>query len=425
MVPVHFVNPADHVVSLGQLQYSLSGGDISISAPQADLADSYDQQVCAAGAAGTTAPKLSLPTDMRDKGSLTLVPGSPFTIEVSGIVNESASFWFDLYHPFGLFIESANTVETDELMAASSQPAILATNANATTALTWDTTLRAGRYDVRAYFQNASSLDVVQSQVLILNDSSWVSLSSSCQPETVQSQSINYSEPLSGDSASWPKTLYFMYRTFGVESFISYPVDANVSSTEFIASPWNQPLQDATIDVSPTAGVVQTAQDGGSLFVLASRYPVVLNYSLDIGGAKTYDDSLNITGNGNQTTAIDTAKLVVRVPGGQGPVGSTTATVDVAGSNGLNITGTAKGDQPLSLVLPAGSYTVTASQGGASQTTQVVLSDGVETTLSLTLSTLPTLEIILVITALIGAIGDALVWAFRSRRPTLKLSPPG
>jgi hypothetical protein len=423
VVPIHFVNPDDHLVSLGQLQYSLSRGNISISA-DANLADSYDQEVCAAGSRGTTAVSLSLPFGMRDKGSVTLVPGSPFTMEVSGTVNESSSFWFELYHSFGLYTANSNSVKTDDLMAAASQPTILYTNANSTTTLSWDTPLRAGRYNLRAFFQNATSLDVVQSSVLIVNASSWLSLSSSCEPIPVQSQSINYSESLSTSPTSWPRTLYVMYRTFGVESFISYPVNANVSSMRFIASPWNQPLQDATIDVSPTANILQTSQDGSSLFVLASRYPAQLNYSLNIGGAKARYQELTIEGNGSQTAAIDMAKLVVKVAGSPGSTlvgtsATTTIAVDVTGSDGLNITETAKGGQSVSFVLPAGSYTVTATQGGASQTTQVGLSNGVETTISLTLSTLPTLEIILVITAVIGALGNLIVWTLRSKRLSL------
>ena len=43
------MNLADHrPVLLGPLQYSLDGGNLSISA-QAHLGDSYDQEVCAAG----------------------------------------------------------------------------------------------------------------------------------------------------------------------------------------------------------------------------------------------------------------------------------------------------------------------------------------------------------------------------------------
>ncbi len=68
-------------------------------------------------------------------------------------------------------------------MAAQSQPLDVISDGPTTTTLSWSAPLRAGRYDLRAYFQNSTNLEVFQSRVLILNDSSWVSLSSACLPQ--------------------------------------------------------------------------------------------------------------------------------------------------------------------------------------------------------------------------------------------------
>ena len=67
-------------------------------------------------------------------------------------------------------------------MAAQSQPVDVVSNGPTATTLTWSAPLRAGRYDLRAFFQNSTNLEVFQSRVLVLNDSSWVSLSSACLP---------------------------------------------------------------------------------------------------------------------------------------------------------------------------------------------------------------------------------------------------
>jgi hypothetical protein len=422
LIPVRFVNPTYHTVSLGPLQYSLDAGNLSISA-QAGLGDSYDQEVCAGGDTAGAGVSLSLPARMQDTGKVILIPGAPFTIVTSGQVNESTAFWFELYHPYGRYVGGANSVAVDDLMTAASRPVALASNATSTTALTSNMPLREGRYDLRAYFQNSSSLDVVQSRVLVVNDSRWVSLSgSSCQPQAIQSQRISYSASLTGGHENWPRNFYIMYRTLGVESVASYLVDANISSVNFVASPWEQPLQGVKVNVSPAPGVIQTSQEGSSLFVLASKYPVQLNYSLDFGGGRDLaQGSLKVTERyTTQTSAFETAELTVHVLSDQ----SSPTTLDVTGPGGVDITRGAMGsNQTKVLLLPTGSYAVTASQGGNSQSVQVGLTDGLATSVSLNLGAFPALEVILVVTATAAAVANVAVWVLRSRSLSSRLAP--
>jgi hypothetical protein len=415
-VSVRFVNLADHPVSLSPLLYSLDGGNMSIST-QANLGDSYDQEVCAAGSAGVS---LALPRDMNESGSIALNPGSPFGITVHGQVNESFSFWFELYHPYALDVISANSLVANDLLAAELQPVTFAqsvafnSTVSANTTLTLNVPLREGRYEMRAYFQNSTNLEVVQSRVLVLNDSSWVSLSSSCLPQTVQSQNISYSASLTHGEASWPRTLYLMYRTFGVEAVASYPVNANLSSVNFVASPWNASLQDLTVNVFPAPGITQTSQDGSSLFVLASQYPVKLSYSLDIGGGVGLVTG-SVTVNGRDsvlTNTISLAELTVHVLSDQ----SSPGTLDVTGPQGLSIsTGAVGSNDTSSFLLPTGTYTVTATQAGSTESAQVGLTDGLASAVTLNFNTFLTFEIILVVTAVMAAVANLAIWVFSSR----------
>jgi hypothetical protein len=191
-------------------------------------------------------------------------------------------------------------------------------------------------------------------------------------------------------------------------------VDVNLSSVNFMASPWNEPLQDVKVNVSPSAGIIQTSQGGSSLFVLTSNHPVQFNYSLDIsGGHDLARGAVTINARyQTQTDKLSMAKLIVRVLGDQ----SSPVAVDVTGTQGVSVTRSIVGsNRALSFILPGGSYTVTASQAGDSQSAQVALTDGVATTVNLSLGTLPTLETILVVTAVIAAVANVLVWVFRSR----------
>ena len=185
-----------------------------------------------------------------------------------------------------------------------------------------------------------------------------------------------------------------MYRTFGVEAVNSYPVKANLSSVNFVASPWGKPLQDGKATFSPSSGVLQTSQEGGSLFVLASQYPVQLNYSLGFGGGVDLaQGSVTVDGSySTQNIEVNSAELNVHVLGDQGsPV-----TLEVTSSQGANITasGPVESNQTVSLFLPTGSYTVTALQaGGESESAKVGLTDGLATAVTLNFNATPIIEI--------------------------------
>jgi len=423
VVPVRFVNLADHrPVLLSPLQYSLDGGNLSISAP-ANLGDSYDQEVCAAGIPAQPPVTLSLPTDMGDAGSISLTPGNSLSILSLGVLNTPFSFWIELYHTYSLDEGGTSNLVAYSLEAAQSQPIDIAALGPAAATLTWNAPLRAGRYDLRAFYQNSTNLQVSQTEVLVLNDSSWVSLSSTCIPQGLQSSEISYSASLTSGQSSWPRTLYYMYRTLGVEAVVAYPVRANLSSVNFEASPWGEPVQGAEVSVTDSPGVVQTSQEGGSLFVLASEYPARLNYSLGIGalGGLT-QGTLNIDSQYvTQAAEVSLARLTVHVLGGQ----SSPITVEVTGPNGVDLTrGPIGSNLTASLYLPTGSYTVTASQAGGSQSARAGVTDGVASSVTLNFNAIPTLEIILAATAAIAAVANVLMWALRSRGLSSKMTAP-
>jgi hypothetical protein len=423
VIPVHFVNLADHPVSLGPLLYSLDKGNISISA-QANLGDSYDQEVCAGGASATNGVSLSLPTDMGDKGLVTLSPGTPFNVITSGRVNDSFSFWFELFHPYSLEATDSNSLVLNNLMAAESRPVTFVSQGSMNTTVTWNMPLRDGRYGLRAFFQNSTSLDVFQSRILVVNASSWVPLSVACPPQPVLSQDVSYSASLTNNLATWPHRLYVMYRTLGVEAVSSYPVRANLSSVDFVASPWNTRLRNFTVSVSPAPGV-QTTQGGDSLFVSATRYPVKLNYTLDFnGGHSLAQGSVTLTEGLSQTSDLKLAQLTVHILSDQ----SSPTTLEVTGPQGVEITnGTVGTNETSSFLLPTGSYTVTASQGDNTQSEQVSLTDGLAEGVTLNFNTFLTFEIILAVTAIMAAVANLAVWIFNSRslRSRLASTPKG
>ena len=221
---------------------------------------------------------------MGDSGSIAITPGNSLSILTLGVLNTPFSFWIELYHTYSLDEGGTSNLVAYSMQAAQSQPIDVAVS---------------GAHGRHAHLERAPQGRQVRlegllsrtrpasryprREVLVLNDSSWVSLSSSCIPQALQSSDISYSASLTAGQSSWPRTLYYMYRTLGVESVVAYPVRANLSSVNFVASPWGEPVQDAKVSVTGSPGILQTSQAGGSLFVLASEYPAQLDYSLGMG----------------------------------------------------------------------------------------------------------------------------------------------
>lgn len=413
VIPVHFVNPASHPVSLAPLTYALQSGNLTIST-QANLGDSYSQEICVAGNTTTGGVVVSPPAGASREGKLAIAPGKPLSVSALGPVNESFSFWIQLFYPYSLDEPAANSLVVNNLMTAQSPPVTFTATGTVNTTLSLDAPLREGRYDLRAYFQNSTSLGVVQTRVLVLNDSYWVSLKDTCHPSSVQSQNISYPSDLTVGRDAWPRNLFVMYRTFGVESVEAFPVRANLSSVDFLASPWNVPLSDIKLNISPSPGVAQTSEFGGSLFVLTSRYPTVVDFSVDVsGGHDAARGGVTLSQRyATQSYLLTLAKLTVRVLSDQG----SPATLQITGPQGVNITrGLVPANATSSFILPGGSYTIVASQGGTSQSAQVSLTDGLSTSVTLDFSTFLTFEIILIATAIMAALANVTVWVLRSR----------
>jgi hypothetical protein len=198
-------------------------------------------------------------------------------------------------------------------------------------------------------------------------------------------------------------------------------VKANLSSVTFSAAPWNRPLQDIKVNVSPNPDVVASSQAGSSLFLLTSHYPVSVGYSLDIAGGHGFEQG-SVTINtpfSTKTTTFALAELVVQLVGDQ----NSPITLRVTGPKGLDLErNLPSSNQTATFVLPAGSYSVTAGQAGNSQSAQVRLSDGVATLVTLNFSTFLTFEIILIVTALVAAVGNVLFWFLRSRNLSSRMA---
>jgi hypothetical protein len=234
---------------------------------------------------------------------------------------------------------------------------------------------------------------------------------------------------LTNGQSNWPVTLYLMYQTYGVEAVASYPVAANLSSLKFTFPPWNATSLNVSVNVPPSAGVLQTSQAGTTLFVLASQYPTQVAYTLDIDGENDLVQGTASLVKGYSTVQeqIGLGLLMVHVLSNR----DLTTTLNVTAVAGVSFSrGHVGVNQTASFLLPTGAYTVTASQANKSQSAQTTVKDGLEDSLTLAFQTAAgssagssyaIFEIILIVTAVVAAIANVAVRVLHSRSPRARM----
>jgi hypothetical protein len=207
-------------------------------------------------------------------------------------------------------------------------------------------------------------------------------------------------------------------------------VMANLSSVDFTFPPWKEPSLNVNVNGSTSAGVLETSQEGSTLFVLASQYPAKVAYTLDVNGENDLANGTVtlVKSYSTLTEPVSLALLNVQVLSNR----NLPTTLDVTGPLGVNISSGPVGvNQTASFFLPTGIYTVTGLQANESQNAQTSVKAGLADSLTLTFQTVvtpasgssyATFEIILIATAVVAAVAIVAVRVLRSRSLRVKMA---
>jgi hypothetical protein len=416
VVPFHLVNTKGQGVGIESTSYSLQGGNLSISG-NASLGFSYAQEVCALSNDSMNRMSFQLPQSL-GQGNVTISgAGNQFSVATAGTIDSPFAFSFELYYPYAFNAMGTNTLVTSNLRAAESQPILVNSSATSSASLQWNFPTRDGRYEMKSFFQSATGLVASEGRILMVNGS-WASLDS-CTNDSLASQNFALEDSVVNGPNHWPKSIYLMYRVFGVEGVSSAPVSAGLSGVSFLASTWRVPLQDVKVEVAPDPRILQVSEQANSVYVLASQYPFALNFSVAIGGSQAASGSMTIESPYTLTnSSVNVGRLTVLVLGD----GGAEAVVQVFGTTGGNITRLVNGSQSSSFYLPAGSYRVAASDGFNSLSTTVALTDGSDSTVKLDIGTFQSLEVALTLTAVVGVASYLVYRAVGPRNPKSSLA---
>ena len=215
------------------------------------------------------------------------------------------------------------------------------------------------------------------------------------------SLSVSLADPVPG----WPRTVYTMYESYGVEMVTMTRLDLQPAVVKVLASPWGVPLNDSLIAFTPGPGVAASSSGGATLYVIAAQYPVQVEVSV---GGQT--QSISVEQPFSSTLVqVNSSKLSVATylngrsaSGASIAVQSGNATLaHVVGGAGFSV-----------FYLPQGDYTVQVSLGNSTRLEGVSSQAGRASVLDVYFTTVPDREdlYLLLATAGIGAIASALVW---------------
>lgn len=408
VVPFHLAQTTGQGVKMGSVSYSLQGGSLSISG-SVDSGYSYDQVVSAVANSSVDAISFPIPQGL-GAGNVTVSgKGNSILVATTGRLASPFTFSFELFHQYSFSAFGTNILQTRSLEAASSPPFLMNSTSGVATTLNWNFPARDGTYVAKAIFESQTGLVGAEGEIVMVNGS-WSPLDPSATAP-LASANFTLNDSLAGGPASWPRTVYLMYRILGVQGVASVPVQAGLSGVALLAGTWGVPLEDAAVETAPNPSVTQVSQEGNVVYLLASQYPVKLDFSVSIGGGRAAPVSQTIES--QYTLANDNVsagQLTVKLAGyGSG------ATVRITGADGTTITRTVNGGNGSVFYIPPGSYDVAATGAFDSVSTTVTVAGGSANSVLLDIGIFHIAEIALAVTASLG-VATFLVYKLRVRR---------
>lgn len=391
----------------------------------------YDIKACAAGAPRPTEASVPIPSALGSGQVLLGDGGASLSITTEGQVSAPFEFWVELDQNYSYLqgLSPPSVVSRSIEVASTSATALGADQGSTTTtttttaamtnaSLSEDAQLRAGRLELRAFFDSSAGISVEQTEVLSLGDGSWMPLQGCSASAPVTSQAFSLSAPLGGPTSGWPVTVYTMYEVYGVEMFSASDVGLKPAVLAVGASPWGAPLTDSLLSFSsPTHGAELASSPGnGTLYLVSGRYPVDVVVSTGSGTGLNVTIAQPFT---ETEVQANSSKLTVATyldAGGQA-AGASIVVLDARGQTVA--TAVSGGQSPAVFYLPPGNYTVRASLANSTQVEYDASQPGVSSTMTFRFATGSETDVAYLLeTAAVGLVASVVAWikVYRDRR---------
>jgi hypothetical protein len=412
---ISFVVTQDDLAPASLASYALSGSgqlQMNFAVP---ATTQYDIQACAVGDDPPENASIPIPASVGTGELLLAKNGSQLDVYTQGRILSPFDFWVELHQNYSYSMGGPSTVVSRDLRVAAIGTIPMASGeASANATLVDYAQVRDGRSTLRAFFDTPAGISVAQTQVLVHDNSTWISLPGCSASANVGSTTFSLSASLAAASSRWPTEVYTMYLSEGVEMVSETALGLMPAVLSVVAAPWGTALTDSQLAFTPGPGVDEAASGGGTLYLVATRYPVQVGVSGlgDQSQTVLLERPFSLT-----SLQIDSGKLSVSTYLNGDPASGTSITIL---SDGKTVAHAISGSGASVFYLPEGSYAVEAALGNGTQTSTLLSQTGRASVLTFdfaTQSSQGTLYALLA-TAAIGAAACSLVWikVYRDRR---------
>ncbi len=343
--------------------YGFANGALAMNFSTKSGLQFYDAEACALGNSDERLADIPVPQALGGgKVSLEL-NGTRLLLTGDGLANTSLAFSVELYHSYSFLAPGSPStlVSKNARVATSDAVTISNRDAFATLGLSSDVALRAGRYEVRGIFQSGNVISVVRTEVLLAGLSDWVWLGG-CQTTPVYANDFRVAVPLGSSPGTWPRVVFLLYRAYGVEGFARVALGLNLSAVGFVKVPWSSTLAGYDVSSTPVSGISRLGVANDTIYLVASAPGAYLDYSVGLGNQSFFSGRAGpILPFTTTLIPVELSRLAVRYAVNGVVVDE--AEVGVRNGNGSLTHGTTGKDGTIIFYLPAGSYTVSATNG--------------------------------------------------------------
>ncbi len=416
-------------VGLSLTAHRIQKGQLAMNFSSSGAYGFYDADACVAGAASVTVAKVGIPT--ADGGGYLEVQanGGQFLATEVSTANGTFSFWFELYHEYSYLSQAPGTTLISRSVRAAESDALTLAGEGQSGALTLnaEVSLRAGRYELRAFFNGLGGLSVEQTPLLMTASGAWLWLGD-CEGTPLSTNDFTLTIPIKANPAEWPLSVFLLYKLVGVEEYARVEVPLNVSTVKFIGAPWGVGLDSYMLSATALSGVSEVNVYNGTIYAVIDGGPGIVGYSLSLGNETLFSGQAgSIAPFTAGLIALDVSRLSVALLDNGVPASK--GTVRVSDARGLLQRAVLSSQGRAVFYLPEGSYFVEGSEMNNSVSQEVTLGHGKAVSVTLELAGPPSgqgfLVVVLSVTATAGVGLNLLVWlVFRRKRDGRAASTP-
>ncbi len=352
------------------------GGSLGMNFSTSSTLALYSGQACVLGNSDPSGAVLKVPPQVGG-GSLSVTrEGDALTLTGLGLGKSNFSLSLELYYAYSFLAPNSTAIILTRSVEVAAAPGVLVRGGSPLPQLTLreDAPLKAGRYELRAFFESSSGVSLATADLLIPGGPGWVWLGA-CGNYPVYSNNFGAVVPLGSDPQSWPRTVWLTYTSYGEQGCVELPLNLEIAKVDFVGTPWGVTLSGYRVVLNPGSGVSQAEAYNGTAYLILSAPAGYFGYTAGLGNRDFFNGTVGpILPFTSSSVGLNVSRIsVTYLVGGNGFEGGTVALSDRAGI--ISTEATDGAGKAVFYAVP-GTYTIDATGGNTSASLTVSVPAG-------------------------------------------------